>query len=372
MNPQKDTEIVSLLKKEILNGKYSATGSSFPSIRGLARRFGVTRSVIVRVVQTLRAKGLLVSHQGKGTFLTRAAKLSSGSIGLIVPGNCYAEIFPPICHEIARLAQARGLTLVLGDVTSARPEDRARQVKAIARKFAAEHMAGVVYQPTELVEDIERLNQEVLSVLKEAGVPVVIIDWDVVPSPKRSRYDLVAIDNYDAGRALGQHLVASGARQIRFLLCPNSAFSIGKRVLGVKSCVNDPDRVEVEIDVSDAAQVARLLKRRPRPDALVCGNDTMAARLLVTLRKLGVKVPDEILVAGFDDVQHASLVVPPLTTVHQPCADIARKAFEMLLSRMANPQMPVCACLLPAPLVVRESTTRRRAEDARTKRKGKE
>lgn len=363
--------IVETLRKEILSGKWSSNPASFPSERALVRRFGVSRPTISQALQELRGQGYLLRRQGKGTFLTRTAQKISGAIGLIVPGNCYAEIFPPICHEISRLAQERGMSVVLGDVTSSSAETRARQVVSIAQKFAADRVAGIIYQPTELVAKVEDLNREALKVLDDAEVPVVVIDWDIVPSPQRSAYDLVGIDNFDAGRLLAQHMVDRGARQLRFLIKPNSAFSIRKRVLGAKSCVPYADKVEVTIDASSKDEVSKLLKRRPRPDALICGNDTMAAHLLVTLRKLGVKVPDEVMVAGFDDVQHASLVVPSLTTIHQPCVEIARKAFDVLLARIVNPKAPVCAYYLPAPLVVRESTSRKDFSETKQTKKGK-
>lgn len=363
--------IVETLRKEILSGKWSSNPALFPSERALVRRFGVSRPTISQALQELRGQGYLLRQQGKGTFLTQTAQKISGAIGLIVPGNCYAEIFPPICHEISRLAQERGMSVVLGDVTSSSAETRARQVVSIAQKFAADRVAGIIYQPTELVAKVEDLNREALKVLDDAEVPVVVIDWDIVPSPFRSAYDLIGIDNFDAGRLLAQHMIDRGAKQLRFLIKPNSAFSIRKRVLGAKSCVPYADKVEVPIDVSSKDEVSKLLKRRPRPDAFICGNDTMAAHLLVTLRKLGVKVPNEVMVAGFDDVQHASLVVPSLTTIHQPCVEIARKAFDVLLARIVNPKAPVCAYYLPAPLVIRESTARKDFSETKQTKKGK-
>ena len=170
--------IVETLRKEILGGKWSSNPASFPSERALVRRFGVSRPTISQALQELRGQGYLLRQQGKGTFLTRTAQKISRAIGLIVPGNCYAEIFPPICHEISRLAQERGMSVVLGDVTSSSAETRARQVVSIARKFAADRVAGVIYQPTELVAKVEDLNREALKILDDAEVPVVVIDWE--------------------------------------------------------------------------------------------------------------------------------------------------------------------------------------------------
>ena len=99
------------------------------------------------------------------------------------------------------------------------------------------------------------------------------------------------------------------------------------------------------------------MARRPRPDAFVCENDVLAARLLKTLTALGHRVPQDVLLAGFDDVQIARLSSPALTTIRQPCDLIARTAFDRLLSRIARPQQEPLHLVPAAELVVRESTS---------------
>ena len=97
--------------------------------------------------------------------------------------------------------------------------------------------------------------------------------------------------------------------------------------------------------------------RRERPNAIACYNDRQAALLLQTLDKLGKRVPDDVLVAGFDDVQFAKLTIPQLTTMHQPCEEIAKSVFRLLLERIRNPQLPTRSVLLDSALVVRGSTS---------------
>lgn len=79
--------------------------------------------------------------------------------------------------------------------------------------------------------------------------------------------------------------------------------------------------------------------KKNRPDAIVCGNDTTAAYLGHTLDVLGIRVPEDIMLAGFDDVQHAYVMSPQLTTIHQPCHDIADVAVRRLLSRIEDPNL---------------------------------
>lgn len=113
------------------------------------------------------------------------------------------------------------------------------------------------------------------------------------------------------------------------------------------------------MEPDDAKGVAALLKRRAAPDAVVCGNDQLAAALLKTLRSVGVKVPEDVMVAGFDDARVAALADPPLTTIHQPSDALARSLFEVLMIRIRNPHLPAVAMCHDAWLVPRSSTERR-------------
>ena len=95
---------------------------------------------------------------------------------------------------------------------------------------------------------------------------------------------------------------------------------------------------------------------KEKPDAIVCGNDKTAAHLRQTLAHIGKRVPEDVMLAGFDDVQIASVMTPQLTTVRQPCEAIADAAFSALLERMRRSDLQPREILLPAWLVAREST----------------
>ena len=118
---------------------------------------------------------------------------------------------------------------------------------------------------------------------------------------------------------------------------------------------SDDDSVLVA-DPDDVKAVRRHLRAHPETDAFVCENDTAAVTLCQTLAKLHLKVPDDVMLAGFDDIRIASFMAPPLTTIHQPCEAIAEAAFYRLLQRIRNPMLPPQDIYLPATLVVREST----------------
>lgn len=352
---EKQRQIVETLRKDISDGRYGS-GRPFPSERALARRFDVSRATAGMALRELRGKGLIVQETGRGTFLTRKARALSGSIGFLLPDLNCGEIFPPISRELSRLAQKEGYTLLFGDASSDDPAIRAQLARDLARKFAETPVSGVIYKPLEFLADMERINREIVATFDRAKIPVVLLDWDIAVSPDRSAYDVVSINNFEAGRRLADYLLRTGARRIRFVTWRNCANSVRDRVSGARSLLPDGAKTELALDVTSPSAVRRAFAGRNAPDAVICGNDTNAARLLAALRAIGKRVPDDVQVVGFDDVQHASLVEPTLTTVHQPCEDLARQAFRFLLDRMENAFLAPRECLLDAPLVVRRST----------------
>ena len=321
-------------------------------------RFGVTRVTAMRIVDELKRRGVITAVPRSGIVVKNVNR----TIGLVVPGVVYSEFFPQIISGISCQCQEAGYSLLFGDAYSKNPQIRVRQARALAQDFAEKHVAGVIFQPIELMDGVTRINSEIVAILSDAGIPVVLIDYDIVPPPERSNFDLVGINNFDAGRRLAAHLIAVGAKNIHFLMRHHWSASIQNRLAGVKSAVSEGliNHRSVNIfkgDHKDTAVVRDYLKKH-KPDAIVCGYDTAAVELKQVLDRLGVHVPEDIMLAGFDDVRFASLMSPPLTTVHQPCDGIGAMASKVLLERIADPSIPPREIFLPAPLVVRESTAK--------------
>ena len=351
------SEIADELCADIRAGMYVAR-RSFPSLTRIMRRFGVTRVTAMRSVDELKRRGVVHAAPRSGIVVKRANR----TIGLILPGVAYSEFFPPVMGGISRQSQKSGYGLLFGDVYSKSPTARAKQAKVLAKDFADKRVAGVIFQPIEFMADANRINGEIVAILSDAGIPVVLVDYDIVSSPERSGFDLVGINNFDAGRRLAFHLIAAGATKIHFVMRHHWSASIQNRLVGVNSAVSEGlvrhESANVfQGDPKNSAAVEEYLKKH-RPDAIVCGNDTTALQLKQTLDRLGVRVPDDVMLAGFDDVQLASLMSPQLTTIHQPCDSIGATAFKTLMERIADPELPQREILLPAPLVVRGSTSR--------------
>lgn len=357
----KHQHVFETLKDEILSGKYDAR-RRLPSEAQLVRRFGISRPTISRALRDLKEAGFLDRRPGSGTYLSPNARPSAGYFGMIIPGHGATEIFTPICAEIARKCQQAGYTLLWGDSSSRDLEARANQALELCAQYVRQEVAGVFLEPLELIPGREAINQEIIRTLSAARIPVVLLDRDIVNFPERSAYDLVGIDNLTAGFRLADHLLRLGARRLTFVSRPGSAPTVQQRIAGVHDALLHAGIAGAQEQIAagdpdDLAFVRGLVGQsaKRRPDALICANDATAARLLVTLGALGLSVPRDIRLASFDDVQYASLLTPPLTTIHQPCEQIGAVAVQALLQRIREPDTPPREILLHAPLVVRRS-----------------
>ena len=340
---------------DIRAGKYSAS-RLFPSLTRIMNRFGVTRVTAMRIVDELKRRGVITAVPRSRIVVKNVNR----TIGLIVPGIAYSEFFPPIVSEISRLAQKEGYTLFFGDVSSRSADQRARAAKRLAKDFVLQNVAGVLYQPVELVDDVERVNRDILSVFSRANIPVVMLDNDFTVAPRRSGYDVIGIDNVSAGMAVAEHLLSTGVRKVHFQSRPRCSASVIDRRNGVflaLSAAGAPVRHfrDLKAEPDDVAAIKAHL-RRNRPEAFVCGNDAAAVKMKISLETLGYRIPDDIRLVGFDDVKYAKIVTPQLTTVHQPCEKIAEVAFRRLLARIVDPSLQPCFMALPYELVVRASS----------------
>ena len=354
-------DIYELLRSEILSGKYSSS-RKFPSSTALARRFKASRFTIRQALEVLKVCGFVRMERGSGTFLAKAAQ--SRLIGLVIPGISYSsEFFHPIIASLLHLAHLDDYTILMDGVWTLNSNDNTREAVEVAARLIKQKVAGIIYQPLEYSESSEIINRRVLAAFAKARIPVVLLDGDIVQWPKRSEYDLVSIDNIAAGETLGAHLTERGARNICFLMRKNWVQNVLNRAYGVRNVVlarglEWSESNVVFADPANVDEVSKLMRRRPRPDAFVCENDVLAAGLKLSLEKLGYKIPDDVQIAGFDDVQIARFSTPGITTIHQPCDLLAKAAFERLMKRMSLRSLDPLHIVCPFSLVPRGTTLR--------------
>lgn len=350
--------VVETLGDEIIAGRYRPP-ATFPSVARIVRRFGVSHLTAVKVLDELKKTGLVRSRQGSGTFVAPSA---DRSIGLIVPAWQGSDFFPAVCREVSGVCRRKGRPLLFADTSGIPCEEMPRQLDAIAESFVEQRVSGVLFHPVDFCTSAGKANALVVARFREAGIPVVLLDCDIAASPEESGLDVVGIDNVAAGRRLGDHMLSQGARRMLFAsVFPSLSPNVQSRLLGLRDAVCSKRGARIaEFDMTEPASGKLLGEclRKTKADAVVCSSDRVAALVMKELRALGLRVPQDVMVSGVNDLTLATMVAPALTTIHQPCADIAKVAFEALERRRANPDAPPMRIFLPAPLVVHESTSR--------------
>jgi LacI family transcriptional regulator len=278
-----------------------------------------------------------------------AATLRAGRatlVGLIVP-----DIRNPFFTEVARgaedMAAANGEAIVICNTDWLLPDER-RALDGLARQ----RVRGIIINPAG--ED-----ERYLEWLTDRGIALVLLDHrrsaGLVPS--------VVVDDVLGGRLAGEHLLGLGHRRIALVNGPTSIPQCEDRRLGLVAALSaaglDPglgagrELMEVEVEAMDApsglAAVDELFATSS-PTAVFCANDLLAIGVIHGLRKRGLRVPDDVAVVGYDDVELAAMTDPPLTTVHQPTYELGATAYELL--RSGEPEQR----LFSPHLVQREST----------------
>jgi len=354
----KHRRIYDHLKDAIVSGRYEA-GQRLPSESALVRQFQASRLTVNRAFRELQLQGLIDRRIGSGSYV-RTHATQGYTFGLLIPELGRTEIFEPICRGMAEAHLSDHHVLLWGK-TLAESRLDGQHARDACRQLIAKKVSGVFFAPLELTPEKDTLNRTIITLLDEARIPVVLLDRDLVTYPDRSPYDLVGIDNRRAAHLVTSHLVRQGATRIVFVAKPRSAPTVDARIAGFRDALRsagvswNPEQVQ-RIDVTSRAQVQRLLDE-VAPDANLGANDYTCGQIMNTLEDLGAILPDEIRIAGFDDVKYASLLPVPLTTIHQPCAEMGRAAMTAMIERLHSPAMPARDITLNVQLIVRESTT---------------
>jgi GntR family transcriptional regulator, arabinose operon transcriptional repressor len=351
-------QVFDAIKEDILSGHYQP-GQKLLSEAHLVDEFGASRITIIRALRELQHCGLVQRRAGSGTYVTEGVVAGASLLfGLLIPNLGETEIFGPICQGMAESSQRRKHALLWGDTT---PSEEGKEIQTLdlCRQYVAKKVAGVFFAPLERTPENDRINQAAVAVLDEAAIPIVLLDRSFLPYPSGSPYDLVAIDHRRAGFLATEHLLKLGCKRIAFAAYTHSASTVDARIAGYREALFvaglpfEPGLVW-RLSGNGAGDLGRLVEKLG-PQAIVCANDRTAGQVMHTLLELDYRIPNDLRIVGIDDVQYASLLPVPLTTVHQPCREIGVAAVSAMLERIASPEMPRRDIFLDCRLVVRES-----------------
>jgi LacI family transcriptional regulator len=291
-----------------------------------------------------------------------AQNLSHGrtrTLGVIVPMICH-PVFSSLIEKIEAVAFERGYNIILCDAGL----DIMRE-STYARMLLRRRAEGIIVVP---FSKRSREWDAHLVELQKRNVPVVLLEHEL-PS---NRFDKVVADNFQAAYDATRHLIDLGHQRIAFAFHPfHERDLVGKeRLAGFNRAMADAGLVKKATLLLDACefeekQVLRYhreklvdaFSRGRRPTALFAGMDMLAIRVMETLREMGLQIPRDVAVVGFDNIEFAPFTQPPLSTVQQPTAEMGRRAAEILFERIEGKLSQKVICeRLPCRLVIRESS----------------
>ncbi|MBL8359084.1 MAG: LacI family DNA-binding transcriptional regulator [Rubrivivax sp.] len=335
----------------------SRDAPTLPTIGDVARRAGVSTATVSRVVnqpdsvrEIPRAKVEAaiaqlgyVPHAGARTLKSRR----TGTIGAIFPtvdNAIFAKAIDALQHRLAEAGHQ--LLIATHDYSPATEESQA--VNLLTRGADALVLCGTGQRPA------------LLARLRARGVPVVhVMSWPPPPG-----LACVGFDNARAMAPVVRYLMDLGHRRIAMLAgLTRDNDRAAARLTGVRAALEAAGLplpagrvVERRYALAEAREgLQRLMEATPPPTAIVCGNDVLAFGALFEAQRLGLQVPRDLSIVGFDDLELASHVQPALTTVHVPAETMWRRAAEHVLALLDGREPPPAA-EVEVSFVVRGST----------------
>ncbi|WP_163510784.1 LacI family DNA-binding transcriptional regulator [Fodinicola acaciae] len=334
------------------------TGAGSPSIKDVAAEAGVSLGTVSNVLNRphqvsaqTRAK-VEAAIAALGFVRNESARqLRSGrsrTIAFVVldGGNPF---FTDVARGVQQIADTAGMAVFLCNSG----DDQQRQA-AYVDLLEEQRVGGMLITP--LDGDGERIDQ-----LRQRGMPVVYVDRAAGPANCS-----VTVDDVQGGELAAAHLLDTGHRRIAFVGGPIGIGQVADRLAGARTTLTgNAELVVLEtgaLNVAEGRRAGERLAGLPasrRPTAAFCANDLLALGLLQQMVRLGRRVPDDLAIVGYDDIEFAGAAAVPLTSVSQPRELLGRTAAELLLAEVrGDPEHQHRQVVFAPELVVRASTTR--------------
>ncbi len=331
--------------------------SKISTIKDVAGKAGVSTTTVSHVINKTRfvSEDLIervsdaiekLNYRPSGLARSLRTK-ASGTIGIVIPDNTN-PFFAEVVRGIEDYCYEQGYSVFLCNSDGA-PDKEYHHLRLLREKG----VDGLV-----LVSAGD--DNDSLELLDGGEIPNVIIDREV----ESLNTDSVLIDNLRGGYEATRHLLELGHKRIGCITGPSQVTPSGMRLLGYTKALGElAIAVDEELIVcgdfrsqSGRDGLIRLMQVKKPPTAVFACNDIMAIGALAAAGELGIDVPGQLSLVGFDDIGLASLVIPKLTTIAQPKRQLGETGAQLLLRRIRKGERPKSTIVLEAPLVKRESS----------------
>jgi len=346
-------QVANIIKERIENGTWR-DGDSIPPEKALCAEFDIARGTLRQALQLLKAEGYLRREQGRGTFIKLSTANSNQPdsartrhLAFVVPYVRDSSV-STILLGFEKMAEKAGYSVIFNHVNND-PQQQAEVVQKLVRQG----VMGIALYPvdSEHIGPIERL--------VTSGFPIVLVDRYL----KNLSTDYVMSDHF-GGAIRGVHyLVNQGHERVGFVTWISPAVSMEHRKLGYLQAMRERG-IEPENDLIcqvqgyptiDLTPLRDYLSSENRPTAIFAANDQIAIALYRAAALVGLSIPNDLTVLGFDNLDLTPHLDPPLTTIAQPFSKIGQVAVELLLNRIRGEAGYLQQATLAPELIVRKS-----------------
>lgn len=304
-----------------------------PTLADVARAAGVSTATVSRclnepgrVVDVTREKVMTAVRElgYSPNFGAQAlAAKRTNTVGAIIP-TMENAIFARGLQAFQEELREHGITMLVAS-SSYRADLEEEQIRALAAR-GADGLLLIGHDRDPRIYDF----------LQRQGIPALVA-WVYDPD---SAVPTVGFDNYSAMKALAEQVISLGHRRIGIISAQQSANDRARdRVRGIEDAMSEAGcpagalTVETTYGIDEgAAAFKQLMEADIRPTAVMCGNDVLAAGAIGQARAMGLDVPGDVSVTGFDDIEIAKVVFPPITTVHVPHKRMGKEAARQLVA----------------------------------------
>ncbi|MDU5779507.1 MAG: HTH-type transcriptional repressor PurR [Pantoea sp.] len=309
------------------------------TIKDVAKRAGVSTTTVSHVINKTRFvaeetrnavwQAIQELHYSPSA-VARSLKVNhTKTLGLLATSS-EAPYFAEIIEAVEHHCFERGYTLILGNAHN----DLQKQ-RAYLSMMAQKRVDGLLVMCSEYPDDLLKMLEE------NRNIPMVVMDW----GESRGDFTDTVLDNaFQGGYLAGRYLIERGHRDIGAIPGQLERNTGGGRHAGFLKALGEagiavrPEWiVQGDFEPESGYQaMQQILQQKQRPTAIFCGGDIMAMGAICAADEMGLRVPQDISVIGYDNVRNARYFTPALTTVHQPKAQLGEKALEMLLDRITS------------------------------------
>jgi len=334
------------------------------TIHDIARELNISASTVSRALNNnprisketkdrIKAKALEMGYQ-PNTIASNLRNQKTNTIGIVVP-LINRHFFSSFISGVEEVAFASGYNVIISQ-----SNDLLEKEKQIVHSLFSNRVDGLIASLSMQTDEFDHYQ-----LFSKKKIPIVFFDR-VVPELEAHK---IVVDDFGVGFKATEHLIEQGYKRIAHLAGPTVLHTYRDRMKGYRAAL---EKYNFEIDenlivhnrltrIDGQAAIKQLLALPQPPDAVFCGNDTSALAMMVYLKKIGVRIPEDFGIIGFSDEPFSEVVTPSISTLKQPAFDMGVKAGELLIQEIESKTglKEHVTITMPTELIQRESSSKK-------------